>query len=77
MSSAYADRVIPCREKKRKGMSKPTTKRRQERGHPCFTPCVVVNTTFPAPRGNIASRASTSEVRSSNLPGAPILRRVC
>ena len=68
--------MTPFRERKRRGISKTIKNRKQERGHPCFTPCVVVNTTSSAPRRNVAPRASTREIRSSSLAGVPILRRV-
>ena len=68
--------MTPFWERKRRGISKTTTKRKQERGHPCSTPCVVVNTTSSAPRRKVAPRASTREVRSSSLAGVPILRRM-
>ena len=75
MSSTYAEKVIPCWSNTLRGMSKTTTNRKQERGQPCLTPCVVLKTTSSAPRRNVDPRSITREIMRSSRSGVPSLSR--
>ena len=57
---------------RRGGISKTTTNKKQERGQPCLTPCVVLNTVSSAPRKNVDPCSITREIVCSNLEGVPI-----
>ena len=50
MSSTKAESCMLWSCKKRRGISRTTTNKKQERGHPCFTPCVVLKTSAGDPR---------------------------
>ena len=75
MSSTYAEKVIPCWSNTLRGMSKTTTNRKQERGQPCLTRCVVLKTTSSAPRRNVDPRSITREFMRSSRSGVPSLSR--
>ena len=62
MLSTYAEKVIPCWSSTLRVMWKTTTKRKQERGQPCLTPCVVLKTTSSAPRRNVDPRSITRKI---------------
>ena len=75
MSSTKAESCMLWSCKKRRGISKTTTNKKQERGHPCFPPCGVLKTSAGDPRIYVAPNSSTFWIKRSNLVGVPILAR--
>ena len=75
MSSTKAESSMPWSCKKRRGIPKTTTKKKQERGHPCFTPCVVLKTSAGDPQIYVAPNSSTVWIKRSNLVEVPISAR--